>query len=85
LKGAFSVNNDDGTPVSSRSRLVAALLAWFLGGIGVHQFSLGKTAAGILSVLFCWTGIPAIVSLIDFIMILIGSAKDAQGLYIKKW
>ena len=44
-----------------------ALLAWFLGGIGIHHFYAGKTAAGVMSILFCWTFIPSIVAFINFI------------------
>ena len=35
--------------------------------------------------LFCWTGIPAIIGFIDFIIILCGSAKDSEGKEITAW
>lgn len=35
--------------------------------------------------LFCWTGIPLIIALIDFIIILCGNAKDSEGKEIKYW
>lgn len=44
------------------------LLAFFLGWIGVHKFYAGKIGAGIMFVVFCWTGIPAIISFIEFIV-----------------
>ncbi len=44
---------------------VAILLALFLGGFGAHKFYLGKTGAGILYLLFCWTLIPSFVALIE--------------------
>ena len=34
----------------SHSRIVAALLAIFLGSIGIHRFYLGKTTAGIVTI-----------------------------------
>lgn len=49
---------------SGRSRGIAALLAIFLGGIGVHKFYLGK-ASGIWYLLFCWTIVPAIIGLFE--------------------
>ncbi|GHG31750.1 TM2 domain-containing protein [Deinococcus indicus] len=43
------------------------ILALLLGGLGVHQFYVGNTTAGVLYLLFCWTFIPAILALIDAI------------------
>ena len=43
------------------------LLTFFLGGLGVHKFYTGRNLQGILYILFCWTGIPALISLIEFI------------------
>ena len=60
------------------SKVVYCLLAFFLGGIGIHKFYAGKTGAGISFLLFCWTGIPAIIAFIDFIVGLTKKA-DANG------
>ena len=60
------------------NKLVYCILAFFLGGIGIHKFYIGKTGAGIASLLFCWTGIPAIIAFIDFIVGLTKKA-DANG------
>ncbi|MDH6354827.1 TM2 domain-containing membrane protein YozV [Dysgonomonas sp. PH5-45] len=54
-----------------KSKTTAAVLAILLGGIGVHRFYLNQTGLGILYFLFCWTFIPLIVSVIDFIGFLI--------------
>ncbi len=48
-----------------KSPTTAVLLALFLGGIGAHKFYLGKTVAGILYLLFCWTTIPAWIALFE--------------------
>ncbi len=53
-----------------KSKLVAGLLAIFLGGLGIHKFYLGKVGAGIVYLLFCWTYIPAIVGFIEGIVYL---------------
>ena len=58
------------TTTSTKNKLTAALLAFFLGGIGVHKFYLGQTGKGILYLLFCWTGIPAFIAFIEFIIYL---------------
>ncbi|WP_461133927.1 NINE protein [Spirosoma lituiforme] len=51
-----------------KSKSTAGLLAFFLGGLGVHRFYLSQTGLGFLYLVFCWTFIPAIVALIDAII-----------------
>ncbi|CAM3009213.1 TM2 domain-containing protein [Flavobacterium frigoris] len=48
----------------------ASCLAFFLGGIGIHRFYLGKTAKGIFSLIFFWTYIPLIIGMIDFVILI---------------
>lgn len=60
------------------NKLVYCILAFFLGGIGIHKFYAGKSGSGIAFLLFCWTGIPAFIALIDFIVGLTKKA-DANG------
>ena len=50
---------------SKKSKGVAALLAIFFGGLGLHKFYLNQAGTGILYLLFCWTFIPAIVGFIE--------------------
>ncbi len=45
-----------------KSKSTAALLAFFLGGLGIHRFYLGQNGVGILYLLFCWTFIPAFIA-----------------------
>lgn len=53
-----------------RNRTTAALLAFFLGGIGGQFFYLGRAGAGIACLLFCWTFIPCFIALYHFIKFL---------------
>ena len=53
-----------------KNKTTAALLAFFLGGIGIHRFYLGQGGKGVIYLLFCWTFIPALVAFIDFIIFL---------------
>ncbi|MEX0445678.1 NINE protein [Xenorhabdus sp. SGI246] len=64
-----------------KSRITAALLAFFLGFIGVHRFYLGKIGSGFLYLIFCWTFIPYIISFIEFIIYLCMSDKDFAKKY----
>ncbi len=50
------------------NKSVLLLLTFFLGGVGVHKFYLSKKLQGVLFLLFCWTGIPALIALIEFIV-----------------
>ena len=48
-----------------RNKTVAFLLAFFLGGLGIHKMYLGRVAAGILYMLFFWTFIPAVIAFFE--------------------
>lgn len=60
------------------NKVVYCLLAFFLGGIGIHKFYAGKIGSGILYILFCWTFIPSFIAFIEFIIGLCKKA-DANG------
>ncbi|MCI7798763.1 MAG: TM2 domain-containing protein [Spirochaetia bacterium] len=71
---------------SDKNRLVACLLAFFLGGLGVHRFYAGKIGTGIFQILLtCCFGIGYIWALIDFIMIVCGKFQDNEGKVIYNW
>ena len=56
-----------------KSKSTTALLALFLGGLGIHRFYLGQNFMGILYLVFCWTFIPACIAFIDFFAFIIMS------------
>ena len=65
-----------GKTINGRNRLIAALLALFLGGIGIHHFYLGNTTYGIISIIFCWSGIPYIIGIVQGIMMLLETDEE---------
>jgi TM2 domain-containing membrane protein YozV len=53
---------------SGKSRMIAALLAFFLGGFGIHKFYMGSWKWGIVFLVFFWTYIPCIIGIIESII-----------------
>ena len=66
---------------SSKSKMAAALLAFFLGGLGIHKFYLGQSGAGIVYLLLCWTFIPSIVAFVEFLILLTMSDTEFNRRY----
>lgn len=76
--------------MGEKSKIAAALLAFFLGGLGIHKFYLGCNTAGIImlvvSILGIFlVGIPTLVigviAFIEFIIYLTKSDADFQAIY----
>ena len=57
--------------LNGKDKITMAILCFFFGGIGIHNFIMGETKKGIFKIAmsFCF-GIGAILALIDFIKIL---------------
>ncbi|ORT99821.1 putative membrane protein [Anaerovibrio sp. JC8] len=60
------------------NKIAYGILAILLGGFGIHKFYSGKTMWGIIYILLCWTGIPAILALVEGIIGLT-TKDDGQG------
>ncbi len=76
---------------NSNTKVVAGILALFLGVFGVHKFYLGCTTAGIVMLLvflfgFILVGIPsfiiAIIAFVEAIIYFIKSDDDFEEMYI---
>ena len=60
-----------------KSKTTMAIVCFFLGSLGIHRFMMGYTGIGILMLLTA--GCFGILTLIDFIRILTGGLKMADG------
>ena len=54
-----------------KSKGLALTLCFFGGWFGLHEFYLRNYFTGSLYLLFCWTFIPLVLSVLDFILILL--------------
>lgn len=70
--------------VSPKSRTVAMILGFFLGGLGVDRFYLGNIGMGVAKLLLGWLTL-GIWPLVDWIIILAGQAHDGDGLLVSDW
>jgi len=80
------VNNNtpqNNVQIPPKSKTTAALLAFFLGALGIHNFYLGYTVRGVIQLILSLTFFGLFISgpwaLIEFILILVGSLKDVHG------
>jgi TM2 domain-containing membrane protein YozV len=64
-----------------KNKVSAALLAFALGGIGVHKFYLGGWFWGLLYLCFCWTFIPVIIATVEGIVFLTMSEEAFNEKY----
>ena len=63
-------------------KVVYALLAIFLGWLGIHKFYAGKPVQGVLYILFCWTYIPGIIGFIEGIVALTKHSGPDDIIYL---
>lgn len=64
------------------NKVIYCVLAFFLGGIGIHKMYAGYIGAGIVYLLFCWTLIPGIVAFIEFISALCKSSDEYGNIMV---
>jgi TM2 domain-containing membrane protein YozV len=77
MKCGVSLKGTNPMQGEGKDWLTALLLCFFLGVFGVHRFYTGHTVIGVVQLLTL--GGCGIWALIDFIIIIVGSFKDAKG------
>ena len=78
----FSQITENNSQDGQKEWLVMILLCLFLGHFGIHRFYTGHIGIGVAQLLTL--GGCGIWTLIDFILIVTGSYKDANGRPLKK-
>jgi TM2 domain-containing membrane protein YozV len=63
-----------------KNKMVAGLLALFVGSLGVHHFYLGSSMAGVVTIVAC-CGLSGILPLVEAIMLLTMSDSDFDAKY----
>ncbi|PNZ70718.1 TM2 domain-containing protein [Staphylococcus croceilyticus] len=61
------------------NKTIYVLLTLFLGGVGIHKFYADKVWQGIFHLVFFWTFIPTIISIIHGIIIIFTTNADKYG------
>lgn len=61
------------------NKTLYVLCALILGGVGIHKFYADKVGQGVLHLVFFWTLIPTIVSIIHGIIIIFTTKADNNG------
>ncbi len=64
-----------------KDKNVAAILAFFFGGVGAHKFYLGQIGLGIVYLVFCWTLIPSFIAFIEFILLAVMDRDEFNRRY----
>ena len=72
---AIKNNGVNGDYLNGKDKVTMALICFFLGWLGIHNFMLGETKKGVLKIVlsFCVVGIGGILALVDFVRILTDS------------
>ena len=81
-----------GRVAEPRSRIAAALLAFFLGSLGAHKFYIGKSNAGLVMLAISSTGVVlagipmmamGLIALIECVIYLTKSQDEFEATYVK--
>ncbi|SFS42532.1 TM2 domain-containing protein [Halostagnicola kamekurae] len=66
---------------TSSDQVVAGVLAIVVGFVGAHKFYQGNIKYGVLYLCFFWTGIPALLGLVEGILMLVADEAEYEEKY----
>jgi TM2 domain-containing membrane protein YozV len=76
-------------PANDRNKYVAAILAFFLGTLGIHRFYLGRNGTGVLMIVISITVVGLLVTglwaLIDTVRYLVMSDAEFEHRYARRY
>ena len=92
VKCGVALKTKVGTSAGEKNRITAALLAFFLGGLGIHKFYLGKTGAAVTMLLVSILGaflfflgplVMGTIAFVEFIIYLTKTDEQFDEIYVK--
>ena len=71
-----------GVEIMQVNKYVYSALAFFLGGFGAHKFYVKKNKKALLYLLFCWTGIPGVIGMVEGVLTLMRPSDSENNIEI---
>jgi len=71
-----------GVEIMETNKYIYSGLAFFLGGLGIHKFYVKQNKKALLYLLFCWTGIPGVIGMVEGILALLKPSDDKNNIEI---
>jgi TM2 domain-containing membrane protein YozV len=76
-------------PDNDRNKIVAAVIAFFFGPLGIHRFYLGRTGTGVVMLALSLTVVGLLVTvpwtIVDMIRYLTMSDREFAERYARRW
>jgi TM2 domain-containing membrane protein YozV len=66
---------------NEKNKGTATILSLLLGGLGIHRFYLGKPVSGLFYFLFCWTFIPLLLGIGEFVQLVFMDDDEFHARY----
>ena len=71
-----------GVEIMQVNKYVYSALAFFIGGFGAHKFYVKKNKKSLLYLLFCWTGIPGVIGMVEGVLTLMRPSDSENNIEI---
>lgn len=71
-----------GVEIMQVNKYVYSALAFFLGGFGAHNFYVKKNKKALFYLLFCWTGIPGVIGMVEGVLALMRPSDSENNIEI---